>query len=395
LLLNNTIKKVLVMCLSDPSCDPRPNRMLELCSSLGLTVSTLCYDLKKLVDVDSYYNISCPSSFFIYRFLRRFWTVAVAILPSERARVFCENKRFGLSKVKNSLLKKKFDLLIVEDLQLLPLAFAIKGSGKILFDAREYYPKQNEGELWFELLEKKRRVHLCRTYMARCDAVVTVSEGLRREYMKEFGVAAEVYRSTPSYTDFSVRPVNPEKIRIVYHGAANRNRQLEKLIELASLLDERFSLDLILIGNPKYQAELRSLARCAPRIAFPVPVPLGKIIPTIGQYDIGLCYFEPTTFNLQNCLPNKFFESIQARLLVATGPTPDMAALVSEHGCGVVTDSFSIKNMAGALNSLTPQEINKCKEHSDRAARELCFEKECKKMVRVFVRLFDNQGVNG
>jgi len=72
---------------------------------------------------------------------------------------------------------------------------------EVLFDAREYYPRQNEGEMSFELYEKRGRIKLCREFLPQCDAVVTVSEGSRQEYLRVFGIAAEVYRSTPSYVD--------------------------------------------------------------------------------------------------------------------------------------------------------------------------------------------------
>jgi len=384
------LRKVLVMCLADPSRDPRPFRAAELCSSQGFDVSVLGYTTKQSFDVQSYYPLSQPSGSFFNKVLRRFWGVACAFLPFERGRIYCENRRFGLTEAEKQLAKENFDLLIVEDLQLLPLAFAIKVDGKILFDAREYYPRQNEGEIWFEMFERKRRLQLCEDYLTRCEAVVTVSEGLQREYLKEFGVAAEVYRSTPSYVDFPVQPVNPERIRMVYHGAANRNRRIENFIEIVSLLDERFSLDLILIGNPRYQDELRRKAASMSNVDFPKTVPFDQIIPTIGQYDIGLCYFEPTTFNLQHCLPNKFFEYMQARLMIAIGPTPDMMTLVKEYACGVVADNFSVKDMANVLNMLTAADIDKGKHQSDKAARELCFEKERKKMIDLLGRVLDN-----
>lgn len=379
------------MCLTDPSCDPRPRRAAELFASAGLDVSVLGYPSNQTFPGYLYYHLPYPSGGLLRKFWRMLWGVLTALMPFEICRVYCEKQRFGLTRIKDTFDEVPFDLLVVEDIQLLPLAFEIKGEGKVLFDAREYYPRQNEGEFWFELFEKKRRVQLCQDYMTRCDAVVTVSEGLRREYLKEFGVVSEVYRSTPSYVELYARPVNPDKIRMVYHGAANRNRRIEKLIEMISLLDERFSLDMILIGNLRYQNELRRKAASVNNVTFLEPVPLEKIITTIGQYDIGLCYFEPTTFNLKNCLPNKFFEYIQARLMIALGPTPDMVKLVKEFGCGVVAESFSITAMANSLNSLTAASIDKGKQRSDRAARELCFEKEREKMVALLDRLLDQQ----
>jgi hypothetical protein len=49
--------------------------------------------------------------------------------------------------------------------------------------------------------------------------------------------------------------------------------------------------------------------------------------------------------------------------------------------------------MANALNSLTAAAIDKGKQQSDRAARELCFEKEHEKMVALLERLLDKQVV--
>jgi len=174
---------------------------------------------------------------------------------------------------------------------------------------------------------------------------------------------------------------------MVYHGAANRNRRIENLIDVVLLLDDRFSLDLILVGNPRYQQELRRKAAGMKRINFVEPVVFEEIIPTIAKYDIGFFYCEPVTFNLANCLPNKFFEYIQARLMIAIGPSPDMAEIVHEYKCGIVAEEFSVHSMAKALNALTADDIDEYKRNSDKAARELCFEKESGKLVSILKKL--------
>ena len=174
---------------------------------------------------------------------------------------------------------------------------------------------------------------------------------------------------------------------MVYHGGASRSRRLETLIDVVSLLDDRFTLALILTSDPKYQQELRLKAAGMDRIDFVEPVPFEDIIPTIGRYDIGFFYYEPTNFNLRHCLPNKLFEYIQARLMIAIGPSPDMAELVKKYGCGVISKGFSVESMVSALNSLSAAEIDGLKRKSDLAAKELCFEKESEKMVALIKRL--------
>jgi hypothetical protein len=377
--------KVLVMCLADPSGDPRPRRIIELCASQGLGISVLGYPTQKpLPSVTSYYEFPSPPVNIINKIWRSICSIMSAIMPSQSLGLYFEKLRFSfIYATKRYFRDEKFDLLFVENIQLLPLAFEIKGGGKIVLDAREYYPRENEGELWFDLFERRRRVKVCRDYLPRCDVVLAVSEGLRREFLKEFGVNTVVYRSTPPYVELPVCPTDSQVIRMVYHGVANRNRRIEKLIEIVSLLDERFFLDLILTGNPRYQQELQQKAASISRVSFPQPVPFDEIAQTIGQYDIGLLYFEPVTFNLKHSLPNKFFECILSRLMIVIGPSPDMAELVSYYGCGAVAEEFSVQSMVKVLSALSTEDIDNCKQQSDIAARELCFEKESAKMITI------------
>jgi glycosyltransferase involved in cell wall biosynthesis len=279
-------------------------------------------------------------------------------------------------------------------LQLLPLAHRIKGGARIIFDAREYYPKQNEDSILFRILERPERIRLCKEYLHWCDALVTVSDGLAEEYEREFGVRMHVVRSVPNYVDLSVSYCDATKIKMVHHGRANQNRQLENMIMIMEELDERFSLDLYLTGNREYINKLKKRTKEHSRIRLLDPVPFSTIIPMLSHYDIGFCFFTPTTFNLRHCLPNKLFEFIQARLMVAIGPSPDMASLVKEYDCGVISPSFEIKDMTKYLNRLTPDLIQKLKQNSDAAARELCFEVEGKKLEKIITDLVGSRTIS-
>lgn len=321
------MKKILIMCLGDIRFYARFRRMSQLLmeyDSFDLSLAAFIGDM----DGVEFFKIKRIKNTFFFKLYRRILGLAISISPFESLRILLESCRFGLLGLKDQLGASSFDLIIIENLELLPLAFKIKKDARILFDAREYYPKQNEESFWFNFVEKPRRIQLCRNYMARSDVVVTVSEGLREAFKEEFGISSVLYRSTPSYVDMPVRLTDKDHIKMVYHGAANRNRQLENLIEILGLLDSRFSLDFFLVGSPGYQSELKKLASNDSRIRFMKPVIFDAIIPTISKYDIGFFYYESDGFNVMHCLPNKFFEYIQARVMVAIGPSPDMAQLV-------------------------------------------------------------------
>ena len=130
-------------------------------------------------------------------------------------------------------------------------------------------------------------------------------------------------------------------------------------------------------------SELKNKAYGCSRIKFNDPVCYQSIIPTLRNYDIGFFYVEPTTFNLLNCLPNKFFEYIQARLAIFVGPSPDMAELVNEFDCGFVCDEFSIVSAVNTLKRLNSDQIDRARVNSDKASRVLCYEKESEKITKL------------
>lgn len=382
-------KYALVMALNDPSAHGRPNRMIKLLSSRDYRVDVLSYPAKSEMRVDEHLRI---------RFARDFWgslwrrvKTAIVIISSkfvfrEKWRNFLNDLRFDLVSIHKKV-KKSYDLIIVEDLELLPLAFKIKGGAKVIFDAREYYPRQQEHSWLWRVLERPERLRLCSSYLSRCDHVMTVSPGLANEYKREFGIEASVYRSVPFYFDIEPRKTDPNKIRLVHHGVANPNRQFSRMLEILKLLDDRFSLDMYLMGHHlRAKKEIQSLKKLATqdrRIRICDPIEFSQIVPTLSGYDVGFYYLEPKGFNVTFNLPNKLFEFIQARLAVAIGPSPDMSGIVREYDCGVVASEFSVEAMAKALNDLSAADIDRLKANSSLAAKELCYEQESKKFLRI------------
>ena len=270
---------------------------------------------------------------------------------------------------------KKFDVIVANDINALPLALRLASNGKVLFDAHEYSPREFEDRWLWRFLFQRYAEDLCRTCLPRAAGMLTVSKGIAEEYQRVFGVPVDVITNASHYCDLMPAPVNPNEIRLVHHGAASPLRKLESIIELMDLLDERFVMDLFLLPVANgYVDHLRKLARHNPRIRFREPVAPSEIPRSTNAYDIGISLLPATSFNNYYSLPNKFFEFIQARLAVAAGPFPEMAAIVKHYGCGVIADSFSIESLAAKLNTVTVEQLVHYKHQADVAARELCFE---------------------
>jgi hypothetical protein len=276
----------------------------------------------------------------------------------------------------NLNLAKDFDLVIANDIEALPLAFQLKGKAKILFDAHEYAPRHFENKLSWRIFFQGFNKFLCKKYIPKVDAMITVGEVIAQEYEKQYGVKPTVITNAPPYSDIAPKTVAPDKIRMVHQGIANPSRKLELMFEMMNHLDERFELDLMLI-NPMHKShiayleKLKKMAAENGRIHFIPAVPTDQVITTINQYDLGIILIPPINFNYRNTLPNKFFECIQARTAVAIGPIPEIKKITEHYNIGIVSEDFSAKSLANKIQSLSAEQINTFKFNTNKAAEDM------------------------
>jgi hypothetical protein len=147
------------------------------------------------------------------------------------------------------------------------------------------------------------------------------------------------------------------------------------MIEMMRYVDSRFTLTFMLMENDAgYMRELKEAASSIRSIDFIKPVPMLDICRSINSYDIGIYLLPPKNFNQKYALPNKIFEFIQASLVVAIGPSPEMASIVKRYSCGIVADTFDPREMANRLNGLTEENVRLIKGASEVAARELNYD---------------------
>jgi len=382
-------KTCLILALADPSGNPRPKRAFELVYSMGFHVDIASYKIRGNLTPRNHFEIPVNKECFVHRSLVALFFLLVNFTSQKVLLEKIVSFRCQLGNINKKLSAETYDLIIVEDLFLLPLALKHKKKAKVIFDAREYYTRQREHSIIFNVIEKPIRIHICNQYLKLCDKILTVSTGLSDEYKREFEIDTQIIMSTPNYMD-KLYPIHPknDKIKMVHHGGAKENRNIENMIDILSFLDERFSLDFYLTGNPNYIKHLKQYARKCSNIKFYKPVDFASIIPMLNKYDIGLYFLKPTGFNTKYCLPNKIFEFIQARLMVAIGPSPDMARVVKQYSCGIVSNSFDVIEMSKKLQYVNAKTIMYYKKNSDMAARKLNWESEGQKLKNTISSLF-------
>ncbi|MBI4474324.1 MAG: hypothetical protein HY646_16765, partial [Acidobacteria bacterium] len=238
-----------------------------------------------------------------------------------------------LEKLKN----RSFDLIVANDIDTLPFAVRLARAGtKTIFDAHEYSPLQFTESLRWRIVTQPLVEYICREYIPRVTTGTTVCQSIAEMYERQFGKGFDVITNAADYEDLTPSRSKTDKIRLIYHGNANSSRQTHKQIEMMKFLDDRFELNLMLVGQSRYIESLKKMAEPLTTVKFLQPVPTKEIARFTNQFDVGVFLLPPVSFNKKYALPNKFFEFIQARLAIVIAPSPEMAKIVRQFDLGLV-----------------------------------------------------------
>lgn len=300
-----------------------------------------------------------------------------ALVPGSRLLQWVTARDYGISVHEQSWIFRPYTIVVVEEIELLPAALRLrsKTAARVVVEFRDFYPP-TRSVAPREVLRSLRMRKLIKLLDDSLVAVA-VSSGQAAEIEHWAHLTPKVLRSLPARLALEPRRPYPDRIRMVYHGMALRNRGLEHLLELMKLLDSRFELDLFLVpGDSTYIRHIRDVSAGQPKVTIHSPVPYSRLLRLTNAFDIGLLYYEPVTANHLTTLPNKVFEYLQSGLAVASGPSPDVARELSDYGCLIKSDSFGVDKLAQRLSALSDNEIWLHKKGAHRAAMELCFENE-------------------
>jgi len=356
-------KKILIISITNQNSDPRVIRQVKFlkdeydiycCGANNSYISK-----EKFIRVNSRNNTA-------------FSKIIVGTLKLFRlydsAESFVLNSKLKLEVPDNLF---QFDLIIANDFDTMALALKKFKTKKVIADFHEYAPSEFEDKLYWKYIHKNFVIHQCRKYFPDIGAITTVCKSIADEYEKEFERKPVVITNASEYADLNPSSVI-EKVRIIHHGAAISSRKIEIMIEVAKLLDDRFTFDLMLIPNEKeYFNKLKSMAAGSKKIKFIEPVSFEEIVTFCNSYDIGMFILPPVNLNYKYALPNKFFEFIQSRLAIVTGPSKEMSDYIDRYELGLHTKTFNPQEVADEINKLSNEQIMSYKKNSARYAKEL------------------------
>ncbi len=373
-------KNILMIAFTDLAGDPRVRRHIMFLKDL-YRITTIGFTSPEIVGVDFIAVEKVPNS--------RGKRLARALEYKLRHFETLYWNMYRFEPLLQRLRQHSFDVVIANDVETLPFALRIAGDARVLLDTHEFSPRQFEDRLLWRVFFQPFNHYLCRKYMGQCHKIVTVSPGVARAYEEEFGVEVGVLSNAAPYFDASPSGVDPQHIRIISHGVSNPNRRLETMIKTMDFVDRRFSLDLMLLPTDlRYYRRLCAMAEKRDNVRVVPPVTVEEIIPATIGYDLSNLVFPPSTINFRFGLFNKFFESLQARLGIISGPTPEShVEYIRQYGCGLVTSSYDPAIVAEEINRLTGDDILRFKINAGAAARELTAEKNRDTLITIVKQL--------
>jgi len=356
-------KRALVICLWPIGSDARVSNQIRWLESAGYRVDILSQGPEQPDATGKGFVIGQPSS--------RLALIFNAFLPPRVRFRGAVEKYIPTSELEGN----SYDLIIVNDHHLLPWvvkAIPSLSKGNVVLDLHEVY-SGNGTSLVYKLLIARYDDWL----LTFIDSPVftkhlTVAEGIADLYRDQYGIDRPgVIRNIAPYQELKPSPVDPENIVLVHHGYAAVERGIDIMLDAALLLDSRFTLVLMVLGDDRSLAPLRSHPAIATgRAVFREPVGVTEVASALNEYDLELIFFPPRFTNNIYALPNKFFEAIQGRLGVVIGQSPEIVGFVREHGFGVIVDGWTGPDLANALNALTAEEITEMKNAANRAAKD-------------------------
>jgi glycosyltransferase involved in cell wall biosynthesis len=237
-----------------------------------------------------------------------------------------------------------------------------------------------------------------RLAVPRCGAVLTVSEGIAARLRQRYRLARTptVVRNVTALGAGGTGGlrlslgIGPDTPLVLHQGAPAPGRGCEVLLDAVARLP---GVRLAFLGDPEpgYGEALRRAVRrrgLHDRVTLLPSVPLERLLAHTAEADVGVTLLQDTCENHRLALPNKLFEYIAARVPVLASALPETRALVERLGVGWCVPPDDPAALAKALGlALRRRADPELRARLERAARELTWEREQRRLVGLYAEL--------
>lgn len=277
------------------------------------------------------------------------------------------------------------DVLLSNDLDTLPANFLVSRIKRIplVYDSHEYFTEVPE--LIHRPGVKKIWEKIESFILPRLKNAYTVSDSIADAYNRKYNTDFKVIRNLPEYVGSYTSEENNDNT-VLYQGALNMGRGLEKLIEAMCYVE---SATLQIIGDGDISDKLKERVakkNLHRKVIFVGKVPFEQLQEYTRKATIGVSLEEDMGLNYRFALPNKLFDYIHAGTPVLVSALPEMKKIVEQYQVGIVLKNHTETEIASALNRMlsNKKELHQWRANAKAAAQNLCWQNEEIKLKAIF-----------
>ncbi len=358
---------VLIVVSSDPRYDSRSTKYLSSLLEAGLKA--------KVIGISTDGTSEKTSDM-----------VRVPITSKGGKKFFLQFYRRVIPEVRRSPAK----VVIAGDLFSLPPAiinkrrYSRKGNSvKLIYDSKELYEElpslkiKHSSFLFWNFVEKSS--------IRFVDAIMTVNQSIANILEAKWHTPSTVVMNVPDkFIRKETSKKSFDKIILVFSGGLQPGRGLNILVNLMTILPERYELNFV--GDGQLHEELVQQAAALhlqDRVHFLGKVKTTEVIDQLAKAHIGVSLTENIGRSYYLSSPNKLFQAISAGLPVIVSNFPEMEKIVNKFQIGAAVNPSDIEEIARTVLAFTQDEevYNKFAQNCARAASILNWQVEKEKFL--------------
>jgi glycosyltransferase involved in cell wall biosynthesis len=325
------------------------------------------------------------------------WPFEVELLDIQRAEgkgIFAkivERTRMGLALTRRAV-RFNPDIVHCNDFDTLPFGSlaAFVSSSALVYDSHELWAET--GLVARYPAGKKLVKFLERILARRCDAVISVSNAAGRWLKDLYKLDNLTVVTNCPYAAGSERlPKNPG-FELLTHGKLWYDRGCEELIACSAELAKQ-GINVRIRGYGLKLDYYRELARQAgDQVIFSGKVPSDQVVSAASASHVGVVLTRPVSVSFALTVSNKLFECVMAGLPLILSDVPEHRMLNERYGFGLILDEMTPEALAGAAILLKNDRALYARlcANAEKAAKELCWEKEGLKLLEIYRAILGN-----
>jgi len=288
------------------------------------------------------------------------------------------------------------DIYHGHDLHTVPTAYktALRTNAKVVYDAHELYTEMSG----LKPIERKLYTIIERKYAPKVNALITVNESIAVELVDRYKLNKKpsIIFNCPEVSNNIILTENDilrEKLNIskdtkivLYQGGYSINRGLFNLIDSAKFINNGV---IVFMGWGRIEEELREKVKnlkLEDKVIFTPGVPQNELLNHSKSAEVGVIPYQFVGLNNYYTSPNKLFEYINANVPIAGSNFPELKRVINKYDIGETFDPESPKSIAQAINKIldNSEYQKKLKENTKFAAADFTWEKEEKKLLKIY-----------